>query len=301
MDTISEEPRIVGKVEHFTPVEFNTFLLQHGDRPSGQLPKTVDLSDYTPRIEEMYQAQVQQGELEDFSVPLDQRVKGKRKFIQVAGERMCTLYYDPETKTTRFTPVVQGEAEEVRREAFDLTRQHKLPLVEIHTHPKENFFSTQDLISILMSFGRGRARVMKAALLLLPSSQVLALASSETSKHDLGKLEQMLGEWQSSKKTEEEQLAQQATEDEKANTGRFMRASGRLIKLTSSGRFTADQLNKTSRKIYRKATNYTNKQATIDVSKNEQILNRWLLGFALSNGINLYFSTNRRDFSAFTA
>lgn len=301
MDTISEEPRTVDKVEHFTPVEFNTFLLQHGDRPRGQLPRTLDLSDYTSRIDAMYQVQIQKGELEDFSVPLDQRVKGKRKFIQVAGERTCTLYYDPETETTRFTPVVQGETEEVGREAFDLIRQSKLPLVEIHTHPKENFFSTNDLIPILMSFGRGRTRIMKAALLLLPSSQVLALASSETSKYDQNKLGQMLIEWQSSQKAAGDPLVQQATEDEKTNTGRLMRAGERLIKLAGSGRFTQDRIIKKMKDIENRANNHTNRQDSIDMSKSEQILNQGLLGFAISNGINLYFSTNKRDFLAFTA
>lgn len=301
MDTISEEPRIVDNTEHFTPADFSTFLLQAGDRPSGQLPKTVDLSDYTSRVEEMYTTQIQKGEWEDFSIPLDQRLQHRRKFIQVAGERGCISYYDPETKTIRFTPIVHGEEGKVGRETFDLIQHDKLPLVEIHTHPLEDFFSPQDFIPILMSVGRGKARVMKAALLLLPSSQILALASSDTSKYDQSALGRMLNEWQSAQTAAGDRFIQQVTDSEKANTGRLMRAHERLLKLASTGRFTADQLTKKSKDIADRARNYTYRKDSVDLSKNEQIQNQALLGFARSNGITLYFSTDRINFSAFTA
>lgn len=301
MDTVPEDSAKIDRGEKFTTDNLHAFLLQSGDRPPELLPRTIDLSGYTSRIEEMYATQIQRGEWEDFSVPLEQRLQQRRKFIPVAGERGCTSYYDPETRTIKFTPIVHGEAGKGRRETFDLIQQGKLPLVEIHTHPLEDFFSPQDFIPILMSFGRGRARFMKAALLLLPSSQILALASSDTSKYDQSALGRMLNEWQSAQTAAGDRFLQQVKDSEKANTGRLMRAHERLLKLASTGRFTADQLTKKSKDIADRARNYTNRQDSIDLSKNEQIQNQALLRFAQSNGINLYFSTNKRDFSAFTA
>lgn len=142
---------------------------------------------------------------------------------------------------------------------------------------------------------------MKAALLLCPSNQVLALASSETGKYSQDELEKLLDEWNKQHSVEMDQIYKLSIDKEEANSERFRRAFERLKKLAASGKFTPNQVLEKGEDLRKHAESYTFRNDPIDRGNLNQKQNQGLLGFALSNGIKLYFSTDRKTFREFSA
>ena len=175
----------------------------------------------------MYDTQIIRGVRVDYRVPLAQRLASPKE-DPVAGERGCSSYYDPETKTIQFTPIIHGQEGSVTRESFDLIRQSKLPILEMHTHPEDQLFSPEDYATLLMKVGAADIRFMKAALLLCPSNQVLALASSETAKYNRNELEKVLNEWNLQHNIELDQIIKLAVGRVEADSVQFEQAIEQL-------------------------------------------------------------------------
>lgn len=299
MDRVAENLDRIDHTKQFTTNEFHGYLLGNKDSLSELLPSVVDLSAYIPRINEMYDTQIQRSMWRDYRVPLEQRLRDPKE-ISIAGERGCSSYYDPKTQTIKFTPIIHGKEGSVTREAFDLIRQQKLPILEIHTHPEDQLFSPRDYVTLLLKVGVG-TRFMKAALLPCPSNQILALASSETAKYDQDELEKLLNEWDKQHNVELDQITQSSMDRERINSERFERAVERLKRLAASGKFTQSQVLKKGDDLLKQSQSSTFRNDAIDMGKIAQKQNQGLLGFALSNGIKLYFSTDRSIFKEFSA
>lgn len=297
MDKIAEELPKSERVEQFNSDNFHEYLLT-SEKPPDLLPGMIDLSFYTPRFGEMYDTQNLVAEWEDLSIPLEQRLKSRKTF-QVAAERGCTSYVDPQTMSIQLTPIMHGTEQSVTRESFYLVNQNKLPLVEIHTHPQETLFSAQDYATLLIR--SGDHHFMKAAILLCPGSQILALASSETAKFDSEELVQMLYDWDEKNKREGSQFITNAKSEESLNSARLHRAVSRLDKLLHTGKYSPDRILKKADDLGNKANDFTFRQSEASSKKLAIWGNQTLLGFAHTNSIKLYSSTDRRFFREFSA
>jgi len=299
MDQVTEKsPQPIERAESFTNDEFHGFLLGR-DIPVEALPKKIELDIYTPIMDEMYEHKEHRTYWEDTSIPLERKLKEGEKMIPIAGERGCSSFIDPETMTIQFTPIIHGKEGEVGREAYNLIDQKKLPLVEIHTHPENQFFSPEDLLMLVVQYGN--ARFMKAALLLCPDNQILAVATSETLKYSQDELSEKLEEWHQQYETDLDQISLRSLAKESLNTQRLTRAIARMRKLVESGKYTKDRLLKSSNRILERSNNYTFKESAQTSRAIFQKQNQALIGFAQMMGIQLYYSTDRKTFTAFSA
>lgn len=292
MDLLStEEPAGGERVELFTSEDLHKYLLGR-DVPPELLPKKIDLNNYTAQMDQMYQDKTQVGKRPN--------PKNVLEAVPIFGERGCTSFVESGTQTIQFSPVIHDTEESVTRDIDDLMKQNKRPLVDMHTHPRDQLFSPNDLSILLKRAGEGR--IVKAALVLCPSIQVLALTSTETPLFDEDTVDRILFQYKL------DNLMEPETEEDKDQwvkkaviRSRGSRADKRLGELLITKKITLEQYMEKIKEIQARTDKFADEITTAQLDSAKQKTNQWLLNFAYTNGIKLYASTNRKDFTEFTA
>lgn len=105
------------------------------------------------------------------------RQLGQRKAI---AERARVIYTTPWRGEVKATKIRSGEHTQVKTGSiyFILSLLGRIPLLDVHTHPGDSLFSPTDYFLLLT--GPRRYPLVRAAVVLCPTVQILALATGTT-------------------------------------------------------------------------------------------------------------------------
>ncbi len=177
-----------------------TDFLLYGDLNSSakiQFASELSMSSYTPVFEYLYgekklgyifDEEVRTSHLNFDDIPdnfrsiyeaaEEERIKIYSEKVDV--ERSSIVFYDPEEKRFYNSSAKHGEVFSTISEAYEIARNGNFPMLEIHTHPSDHFFSPVDFSRLLHTFPHGKRRVVNGLVLLCPEWQILALPTSQT-------------------------------------------------------------------------------------------------------------------------
>lgn len=100
---------------------------------------------------------------------------------QKPTERAQTIYYDQINDSILATSIEHGKFAETTTDTFNVFKRGFSPLFEVHTHPFNRLFSTQDYLRMIMGLMDNYPyRLLKSAIVLCPDCQIMALATPKT-------------------------------------------------------------------------------------------------------------------------
>lgn len=100
------------------------------------------------------------------------------KQLVLPKERSATIFYDPSTNQNGFTDVNQGDFTTVDSPTAKVIKEGKRPIIEVHTHPINSLPSPPDYANMLTELEGIRA--VRAIAVLNPNNQILALVTEQT-------------------------------------------------------------------------------------------------------------------------
>lgn len=237
-------------------------------------------------------------------------------------ERSRSLYLDLTNKAVRFSDIRQHQYTHGEVDTGEIFARGDLPLIEVHTHPKDVLPSPVDYFRLLVKVSGGNTRLLKCAIILGPNVQILALATPETALLEPDQLRKEID------------AATDLSDDEKKRQDQLMQRLSRVTKgglewpvkraesmsqsfleinrMYEKGLLTeAEELrlrDEESKKTKHEVEEYGAKTRRIHnkafdklFSYEERQFNTKLMQFARDMRIKLYFSTNFQDFFEFTA
>lgn len=116
--------------------------------------------------------------------PLQRRIRESLESfanIRSVGERSLVIYYDPEKSLIDATEVIHGEFGSTTAATYEVFQAGQIPLMEVHTHPHNELFSPLDYYRMIVNLFNEPYRMLRAAVVLCPDIQVMALATPQTS------------------------------------------------------------------------------------------------------------------------
>lgn len=122
-------------------------------------------------------------EMEKYSSGLGEALDGVSPQKGLA-EQARVIYSDLDNDEIKSTKSVFGHGYEVdpRDVLTEAANNNGVPLMLVHTHPEDVFFSPQDfaLMMVKISSENISARLMNAGIVLLPDMQIMAIATADT-------------------------------------------------------------------------------------------------------------------------
>lgn len=105
-----------------------------------------------------------------------------RNYLRSEGlaERSMTVYFDPRSKKVVTSDVNLGSYGEVQLDIAYARDFNFFPVMHIHTHPDDSFFSAVDYRAILVKHPFLKRRFFVSQVLVCPNIQILALATADT-------------------------------------------------------------------------------------------------------------------------
>lgn len=241
---------------------------------------------------------------------------------QAEGERSMTIFYDPMDGLYKDSPIQHGKYAAVKVDTIELIKDEKIPILQLHTHPADSLFSPIDYNPLLTSIYKNDERIVNATLVVCPSVQVLALPTPLSPCLSFEELISKNEEWERKK----EDVVKSISRFDKRVLG-VQRAAvkfynelhqdvlGKALTLIdeqkegviSEGEFLS--ANEDLRSGYKAEGKRINDRSVALVKKIalkrdsavEHESNTLLIQYAREMNIQLYFSTNMKDFTAFTA
>ncbi len=116
-------------------------------------------------------------------------------YQKAAGERSTIIFFDRETGYLKRTPLSFGDITSTSNDYNMVIREKGIPVINIHTHPKNAFFSIQDFSSMLTPAFSDEMPYDYASTVLCPDYQILAIATAETPVMELTEFEKLRDEY----------------------------------------------------------------------------------------------------------
>ncbi len=238
-----------------------------------------------------------------------------------AAERSRVIYYDPDLYFIGATEPQHGDFTTTNLSTFDVINDGFIPLFEVHTHPTNVLPSPVDYARILINPTQKQFRFLRAAIVLCPSVQILALATNQTVMLDVDTFQKLD---QNYKLDDIEQARLISLYDRRFNiieammrytresADRFFKASmdlqirhaqGQITEselsqlLDSESNLTKLELEKKMDKASRVAQHAAFQAATYEA----KTVNQKLLEFTRQTNIKLYSATDFEHFTEFSA
>lgn len=247
-----------------------------------------------------------------------------RMMVREPAERERTVYYDPHRSppVISCTSVYHGSYRQVESSIFsDVLSQEMIPLLQIHTHPESRPFSPEDYLPLLTSLASytatevSRKRVLYGSIILNPDIQMFAattertpLLHAEDAKVRIAnKKDQLSSEYlaELAPFREKELIAYDLADEVimKSKT-QFFEMLAELQQEIQRGTVTEAEVHLRLDAFLMDAGPEGRKATEVfqEVSaQRRRAWNRQLIRFARDVHIDLYSSTNMRDFTIFSA
>lgn len=178
---------------------FERHLVKGKEASPGKLPDKIDMSQFTPFMDRLYGVSKQgyviaDPEKRNFEIEYARRGKNRdvnpespaemQAFIEWierkgVGERTSVIYFDQADSQFKMWEIQYGDVFEAKTQ-YPPRAEGILPVLEIHTHPDNSFFSPEDLQRLRHKEKEGRKA--KAAIVLCPDIQFMVVSTSATYK-----------------------------------------------------------------------------------------------------------------------
>lgn len=249
---------------------------------------------------------------------LEKYIPGITQHLENSGEKNVTveqarvIYVDIDTGNLGATSSTFGYGYETDvSPAFqEAITNNGLPLIIIHTHPKDVLFSPEDYSGMMVKVNADNdsARLMNAAIVLLPDGmQLMALATKDTPMLEQEEVQGLLvaeNEESQSKKTglltKSLDLLNQISERKRIITGVSQIRELVGSKYASVVDESAKQFNIQPGEL-EQLENMTKKVEENALNSRAKTNNTELVAFAKKIGVKLYFSQDMRTFKEFSA
>lgn len=250
-------------------------------------------------------------QLEEYIPGITQHLENSSEEM-VTAEQVRVVYTDMDTQKIGVTSSTFGYGYEADvTPAFqEATGKNGLPLMIVHTHPKDILFSPEDYSTMMVKVtaDNDSARLMNAAIVLLPDGmQLMALATKDTPMLDQGEVQKLLvtenEESQANKMgllTKSLDLLGQINERKRVIIGvnqikdvlgpKYADVVDEQAKQFNIQPGELEQLEDMGKQVEREALNSRAKTNNTE-----------LVAFAKKIGVKLYFSQDMRTFKEFTA
>jgi hypothetical protein len=262
-------------------------------------------------------------ETNDFLQESKARIEGIRN-RQAAVERSRTIYSDrDDLATIKATEIVHGTYSQVQAGLYDVIDNGGIPLLDVHTHPSDSPFSIHDYAPIITEYFVDGPAAVNGLIVICPNIQILALATALTPMLLPEATEQLMQnsaqEFEDRKNTIYDPLLQRFLRTQEGfikipfnRLQNFLRTASVMEEEMKTQGFTDDE-------IKRKLTDYAEEHRRITAQATtylEEVLSRRqrecfdtiayqgnyrAIDFARSQRVELYSSTNFRDFYRFSA
>lgn len=305
---------------------FLQYLLLHGTpAPETRFSDALDLGTYTEHMDHLYATSRDvpiytdderlslYAALEESLGPVDKDDPKMKEFIdrieeKGPGERSLYIYADYKSRRIRASDIRFGEFAAVHPQV--VFEEDHLPLMLMHTHPTEDFFSPQDLVWLLT--GAGGVRKLCATLVLCPDTQILAVAGSNTPILDYEEGTELINDFKAERKVELEEAT--AVLDRRLEAfdiaeDKYWRKDIANV-MTSSSFQALDEEGQKARALELFEAHFSKSQRLTRLrtrteerkeSRQKRSLNGKLVEFARKYGIELYYSRDKQNFTKFSA
>lgn len=295
--------------------------------PGSEFAYHFDLGFLEKSMGELYDHDKQDSILNDTGrKKLEEKKEIDKMLNQTAKvERAREFFYDPKDRRLKVSGITEGTYNLVRSDLPNITSQGKIPLLSMHTHPINVLFSAKDYMRLIVNPGTGQERFVRGTIVLCPDIQIMALATSLTpSLDDDQKIEEFEQFWQhdgvKDEVTEYREKRLEKIKNLSSKYGEVMiknfqqqnSAIDELYDLSKAGDISsweAEELIKNviesglarSEKTYERFATAGSAVLTRLDNKLEWLENRINVDLARSVGVQLYTSTDRKNFYAATA
>lgn len=189
----------------------------------------LDLGFLEEQIDELYEHDKQgfvlddsiRKKLEGYKTEIDNDVHWSHLYEQLNAEideyrnqtdkveRSRVIFYDPQDNELRITGITDGTYSSTDTEVVKLYKSVKTPLLGIHTHPTDALFSPQDFSTLLIR--PLDETLLRGELVLCPNIQVLALSTTLTPALSNAQVEEFKKHWKGQFSTDrQEELEEKA-------------------------------------------------------------------------------------------
>lgn len=180
---------------------FIQYLLNREDRDSHDFPQKLNLGQFSDYFEQIHSERItvpyfneeRRSEINESLDKLQSAYPNTKLGSEIAGEllakkgdaeRTGTIYYDIETQQIGRSTIEHGDHASVLSQSIPLLLDDKVPLIDIHTHPNNDFFSPQDYASFFVNIfppdNDTKARLTGANMVIAADYQYLAVPTKKT-------------------------------------------------------------------------------------------------------------------------
>ncbi len=240
-------------------------------------------------------------------------------YQKAAGERSTIIFFDRESGNLKRTPLSFGDITSTSSDYNMVIQEKGIPVINIHTHPRNAFFSIQDFSSMLTRAFSDEMPFDYASTVLCPDYQILAIATAETPVMELTEFEQLRDTYRASpeeqkrmdelrkRKAKVEGMLATFNSNSEKNLQEYQRTlleevgnqpdilKARIQQWAQDCQdFFDNDFSPRFNRVYAKASQQSNDYAA-------EVLNRNAVAFARAMNLKLYMATDGAHFREFSA